>query len=579
MRKCDKEKKIKIILTVMIVIFAIITVLRSFYTVDITDESFIYAETLLMLKGNIPYAINATDVSGMCFLILPFAFIYKLLVPSLTGIVLFLRICFSVLRLLVIYFVYRILKKKNETIPSLLVSLLLTVWYYFTNYFSYNSNSIWLLVLISVWLYDLHMEDSSKKTYIELFITGCLSAFAVFAHPFAAVPVFAFVILLFIFVKRGYKIRYSLAYCSGGIFVGIVVLAIIVIKTSLFKFYSGLRILSIVVKQSESFDKFYAWGGYFATYGWLYLIVLLGLAIGIIVAKKREVETKLEFALCVALIIGVFYSFIVFVATGINLRTVGCYFGSIGILLSFIAGIAKKEKMFAFISLPFFLFLVLELSGQRNGAETLHPALAVPTLIAVILVVYKNSACLERWMIGIAAVAIAVQFLYADVIYSYRDDPITSLHSKVEDGVYKGLITSEQRSECLPELERWINDATADCDSVMFRDNVPFAYLMYKGHTPELQAWDMLNYSAGWKKNAKIMYNNFKNRDEFPQRIIYIDFGYDDCLSIETEWEFNDWVNSYYDFVEEEQINEMFRAKIYDYNGTFDGDYSKWTNF
>ena len=90
---------------------------------------------------------------------------------------------------------------------------------------------------------------------------------------------------------------------------------------------------------------------------------------------------------------------------------------------------------------------------------------------------------------------------------------------------------------------------------------------------------EMLNYSAGWKKNAKIMYNNFKNRDEFPQRIIYIDFGYDDCLSIETEWEFNDWVNSYYDFVEEEQINEMFRAKIYNYNGSFDGDYSKWTNF
>lgn len=579
MQKCNKDRKIEIILTVMIAFFAIITVLRSFYTVDITDESFIYAETLLMLKGNVPYAINATDVSGMCFLILPFAFIYKIIVPSLAGIVLFLRLCFSTLRLVVVLFVYRILRRRNNKIPSLLVAMLLTVWYYFTNYFSYNSNAIWLLILVSVWLYDLHDANANKKTYIQIFFAGFLSAFAVFAHPFSAVPVALFVILLICFVKKESKLKYVLLYCGGGLLVAFTVLFIIVCKTSFFKFYSGLRILSLVVKQSESFSKIQVWILYFARYRWLFATILVIFLITYFITKKINKIDNFYLAVSVAFLSGSIFSLVTFFIMGFDLQIVGCYFGSVGLLLSLLIGVIKREKLVLFISLPFFLFLILELSGQRNGGDTLHPSLAVPTLIAVILLAYRSSDKYARWILGMAVVLVSLQLLYADVVFSYRDNPIKTLNVKVEDGVYKGLMTSEIRAKSVVEIENWIERETNDCDSVMFRDNVPFAYLMYKGHTPELQAWDMLNYSAGWKKNAKIMYNNFKNRGEYPKRIIYIDFGRDECLSIETEYEFNDWVNAYYNFVKEEQVNDMFRAKIYDYNGTFDGDYSKWTNF
>ena len=579
MKKCNITKRIEIVLTVMIAIFAVITVLRSFYTIDIADESFIVAETLLMLKGNIPYAINATDVSGMCFLILPFVFIYKLLVPSLAGIVLYLRLCFSVLRLIVVFLVYKIIRRKNKKIPSLSVALLLTVWYYFTNYFSYNSNAIWLLILVSVWVYDLHAESPCKKVYFQIFVAGILSAFAVFAHPFSAVPVALFACLLLLFTEKGLKIKYAGSYCAGGLFVAFSVLAIIVIKTSFMNLYNGLRILSIVVKQSESFSKIVVWKNYMIRYGLFFAVLILGFVVGFICAKKRGLENKVDFAAILSMAIGTFYTLLYFLITGFNLRLLGCYLGSMGILLSLILGLAKKEKMFLFTSLPFLLFVVLELSGQRNAAEVLHPSLAFPTLIAVVLVTFKGANRTARWIQCTAVIIMATQLLYADMIFTYFDDPISTLNSRVESGVYKGLISSEEKAKCLPQMETWIDMETEDCDSVLFRDNIPFAYLMYKGHTPELQSWDILNYSARWKKNAKIMYNNFKNRGEYPKKIIYIDYGYDDCLSIETDYEFNDWVNAYYDFVKEEQLNEMFRIKVYDYNGTFDGDYSKWTNF
>lgn len=579
MKKCSADRKIIILLEVMIVVFSVITVLRSFYTVDITDESFIYAETLLMLKGNIPYAINATDISGMCFLILPFVYFYKLVVPSLAGIVLFLRLCFSVIRIVVIYFVYRINRHKNEKIPCLLVSLLLTVWYYISNYFSYNSNAIWILILVSVWLYDIHVESASIKNYISFFFAGVLSAFAVFAHPFSAVPVALFVVLLLVFAEKGNRLKYAGLYCGGGLFIAFSVLVVIVKKTSIFKFYSGLRILSLVIKQSESFSKIAVWVRFFDQYKWLYLVAVATFFVTYIVTEKKGIEDCENLSINVSLFSGTVVSFLTFAITGFDLRVVGCYFGSLGILLSLITGIVKKNNMVLFISLPFFLFLVLELSGQRNGGELLHPSLATPTLMAVILLGYSDSKLLSRCVLVASVIFISTQLLYADVIFTYRDDAIRMLDTRVENGVYEGLITTGTKANCIVEMEEWIAEATSDCDSVLFRDNVPFAYLMYKGNTPELQSWDMLNFTARWKNNAKIMYNNFKNRGEFPKRIIYIDYGRDDCLSIETEWKFNEWVNAYYDFVKEEHVNEMFRVKIYDYNGTFDGDYSNWTNF
>ena len=63
-----------------------------------------------------------------------------------------------------------------------------------------------------------------------------------------------------------------------------------------------------------------------------------------------------------------------------------------------------------------------------------------------------------------------------------------------------------------------------------------------------------------------------------PDKIIYVDYGRDDKLSIEDpEYRYNDWVNEYYDLVEDIELNETFsRVMVYQYNGTFDGDYQYW---
>lgn len=63
-----------------------------------------------------------------------------------------------------------------------------------------------------------------------------------------------------------------------------------------------------------------------------------------------------------------------------------------------------------------------------------------------------------------------------------------------------------------------------------------------------------------------------------PDKIIYVDSGRDDRLSIlNPEFRYNDWVNTYYDLIDDVSLNETFtRVMVYQYNGKFDGDYQWW---
>ena len=74
------------------------------------------------------------------------------------------------------------------------------------------------------------------------------------------------------------------------------------------------------------------------------------------------------------------------------------------------------------------------------------------------------------------------------------------------------------------------------------------------------------------------MYDYYRVRDMIPDKIIYVDFGKDERLSINNpDFRYNDWVNAYYDLVEDIRLNEtFFRVMVYQYNGKFDGNYQWW---
>lgn len=78
-----------------------------------------------------------------------------------------------------------------------------------------------------------------------------------------------------------------------------------------------------------------------------------------------------------------------------------------------------------------------------------------------------------------------------------------------------------------------------------------------------------------------LMYRYYKNKQQIPDVIAYVDFGRDEILSIEKseeEFQFNKFVNDYYYLDKGDFSNNTFRVLIYRNNGTFDGEFDKLLN-
>ena len=160
----------------------------------------------------------------------------------------------------------------------------------------------------------------------------------------------------------------------------------------------------------------------------------------------------------------------------------------------------------------------------------------------------------------------------------YRDAAISELNHRVTTGVYAGLYTTETRVHDLPELEAYLNSVIGEDERYAFRDNVPGAYLMlHKGVVCEPSSWDMCAYTYG-RNTPAVLFDYYRRRNMIPDKIIYIDYGRDSCLSIEKEnYRYNDFVHAYYDLVDDFELNETFKhIMVYAYNGKFDGNIDWW---
>ena len=113
-----------------------------------------------------------------------------------------------------------------------------------------------------------------------------------------------------------------------------------------------------------------------------------------------------------------------------------------------------------------------------------------------------------------------------------------------------------------------------------FRDNVPVAYLMRNKNICDVRTWDIMQYSYECN-DPTLMYRYYKNKQEIPDVIAYIDFGRDEIMSIEKSqnaFQFNKFVNRYYKLEKNDFENNTFKVMIYRNKGEFDGEYDELIN-
>lgn len=560
-----KFQPIEYVILGFMILAGVLTIARCFFSVDITDESYIYADALATIRGNVPYAHNFTEGAGMSFVTMVFLWVYMKLVPSLSGVVLYMRLCFAVLRLVEVYAIYKLLRKKHERMPVLLGCSVLTVWHYFSNYFSYNTISIWLFLLVTVVLYVNYDAERNAKQYMLFALMGVLSALSVFANPFYAVSVLEIVVILLVVSPKNEKIKTVLAYCAGGIIQGVIVLFGICVQVGIMAFLRGLKNMLLVGSTQSSFNRVKRIRRYFKEYWLLFLMIFFAFLIGYLVRRLQK-QNGTILAVNLALIAGVLFA-ITHSKWCLDIWNIGGHIGTTLTYIAILLYIKNKSNLFWFTAVPFITITFLELLGSKGGIVGVHSSFAVPTLIGIIIVIYEKGEKSDRLISTIATALIFFSILIADVFYVYRDAPLFELRTKIPAGVYKGIFSSQQNAECLPEMESYLRETIDKDEYITFRDCVPFAYLMFEAKCCDIKTWDPLDYSYGKNPDPKIMYNYYANKGHVPDEIIYIDFGRDLNVSAEDdEWRFNEWLYTYYHYVEELQLNERFRIIRFEYN-------------
>ena len=573
----------------LIFCFSILMYVRAFYGTEITDEAFYISDALHVLDGNIPYVYNNASIAvGSTFLLVPILFLYKLMIPSLEGMVLVTRLCFVTFRLIILYIIYRILKKHIRRCHALLIVLSFIPFSGATigNY-SYNTVPLYMMLLAAFLLYD-YIEQSETGSNYEMALAGFSSAIACFANPGYGIGFIVFLAIILLRARGAKRVSAIKMFMAGFGAEILIVVVPIVFQTSLGALMYGLYRKFIHPYPVEALnpnknyrDIVLSFWGYTKQFGKILIVV----AIPVYLFARRYVhENKIPLSRKSSISLAVFCSFaanlawIIWQKRGNNFAAQLGYAAALYLIVFCFAGIWKKNKLIFYIGLYPVVFSLAEIILVSSGADIGRFYYSFPVLIVIFVSFLQSDSELTRLAATLTLVMLVVANLYSSYKYVYRDQDICFLDHKVASGVYKGLYTTADRAHDLTELEEYLNSVIGEDEAYAFRDNVPCAYLMmHHGIMCEPSSWDTMNYRHGRNAPA-VMFDYYRRRDRIPDKIIYIDYGMNEFMSIEGEtFRYNDFVNANYNLVDDLSLNSMFfHIMVYENNGNFDGNYDYW---
>lgn len=580
----------------LIILFACICagaimLLRCFFGTEITDEAYYVADAKAMLEGNLPYAYcNYSVGSGSAFLLIPLIAVYRIFQPELAGVFLYSRICYCLFWYSALFVIYRILRKSVTRSSALCFVGLLIPYKAGVNLmnFSYNTVPCVLALLAAFILYDV-IENNGRGQVFKLITVGFLCGIAFFAQPGYAMAILVFGILVLVRSKGiKLKVRNALLCIAGGVCEVCVVYIPIIIQAGVKTTLDGIsRYINPYPSNNtmSSTTRFSRLMSILNDVGRDAIIIavtsfVLYFLLKRYVAENEKRLSKREYIL-IAVLMSVFR--ITWGALG------GCIkadfivwklgvLGSILLCVFVTIGVYKEQIILLYVGIYPILFAVGEAIYVDSGISIGRFVATVPTLAVCFLCMLEEKSEILRLLTTGLIVLCTFELGLAVCTYIYRDEDINHLRYKVESGVYKGIYTTDLRAVDLPELEEYLNAYIEDGEYYEFHDNVPAGYLMM--HTGEMcsrATWDSLNYTYEMNAPAEL-YEYYRRRGVIPDKLFYVDYGRDDNLSIEdSEFKYNEFVNTYYKKIDEVNLNKTFyHVIVYEYIGGFDNDYDYW---
>ncbi len=573
-----------------VILTAILMYYRAFFGTELTDCAYYVSEAKEILNGNVPFAYNnSSKAVGFTFLLIAVEAVYGLFVPNLEGVFLFCKLCFVTYKIAIAFVVYWILQRKGKKSHALLMAGLLIVIDGYMQLFNYNYVPMFNMLLAGCLLYDVIEQDAPHKK-LKIAVAGFLTSIGCFANPGWGVALIVFTALIIIRISDKKDRINTLVWFYGAVLAEVLIVFVpIAIQTSVSELWYGLYRLFINPIPMDAMNPNKTWAGVIDSFRGpikQWLMIFVPVSIFTFLFSKRyisENNEKLSTGQCLtlsvtaAMFLHILYLCYAYRGNTSVIKLWGfmafCY-----TIVFLVVRAFKNEKIIWYLAIYPPVYAVAEIILLSNGANVGRFVNAYTVLIPILYVLLKNKTELVRIMATLMAGFVIVAYGYAGFHCVYRDGNFHDLTARVESGVYKGNYTTPARAHDLPELEEYLNSIIGADETYAFRDNVPSAYLMvHNGKVCEISTWDILQHSYH-RNSPAVLFDYYRRRDMIPDKIIYVDFGRDENLSIvEDDYRYNDWVNAYYDLIEDIELNETyFHVMVYQYNGTFNVDYQWW---
>ncbi len=289
----------------------------------------------------------------------------------------------------------------------------------------------------------------------------------------------------------------------------------------------------------------------------------------VLICKYKSSTNKKEAVLFRGIYWGIIFSIIYefYFDRGRSIYINMCWILAIGVI--FIALFLKEKKNIIIIVLiPELTIFLLSIFTVYGGISKRF-YIFYPTGILAIYYTYKyllsigkeNEAKIKSLFMAALYVVFLTVFSFS---YFYREVGIEYQTTKVAKGVYKGIYTSDEQANAIIHMEEYIKEHTLPTDRVLFMEVVPFAYLMSDSDFCTPSTWDIMLYSYGFNDDT-IMHEYFRAVGQYPNKIMYIDTGRDERLSIDVQsYKFTEFVKRNYKCTDKAVIDSKFKVQLYE---------------
>jgi hypothetical protein len=554
--KTSKNKYLPILIINAVLVLAVI--FRAFLCISVMDEVFNIGQALRSLQGN-TFLVENWDYfqTGDSFLI-PFIFVFTRITGSTEGIVLFSRIVFIVLQLLMGIFLYKILSRFFDRMSSLFAVVIYSTAVSFLLFYMWYDNWELFFRLIGLFLVFGAVTSIEQKTagkaYIMVFIAGIAHACMVFAYP-TMIVLYVYVLALIFFYRRKQSAKahnlMALFYILGSALV-FAVFMLYVLKIGVRNLFIFNSTMAEAGLSSTGREGFFSLSSMVEKTKALivenivfYMFSLVFFAVSILILYVFRKNKRKILMFCSVMLLGCIVLLLMTVFRVDSLNTLMTYLSLYTIPLYFLVR-KESDRRRHFKDLIVFLWISSFIAGVVYSMTALDGAIkfsagtrtgAIVTVLLLFEAIRMSEMKSDRKTVfGILASAMVVMNVFA--LYSFSFDGIKPLEctARIRTGIYKGIIDLPDNAKRYETVEKDLAEVIKDGDKTIACG--PFAmefYLMTDLKPDAANLWD--------PNNTELAFQYYKTYYGEPDIIVLHDSAGDI-----TSPEFLEFVDENYEF-------------------------------